>query len=334
MTTPLDPALRDALAPPVFTGVAVAWDEDRFRLRHAAGVADPASRREVDVDTRFPVASVSKFFTATLVLRLVDAGRWRLEDPVARYLPPVSFEVPAHVTLEALLAHRSGCGDYLDDNDPLPFEGLDVDALDTVAAFVPLLADTPWHPPGTFRYSSAGFALLGLAIEHVTGDAYPDVLAREVLDPAGLTRTGFPPMDDLPPDAAIGVLPDGRTNVGHLPRRGGPDGGIVTTVDDLLRLFRAIRSGALLASVTRDRMWTATTTHESGGGYGLGVDLLRIDGETWFGHTGSDPGLSARVMASTARDRAIVVMASRDDVAFPAFRAVRSWFEGGGPGTG
>lgn len=318
-------AFRDTLAADGFSGVVAATYGGRPWFEFAGGWSNPAAAPEMRIpnrmETRFATGSVSKMFTAACLARLVDAGLCRFDQPLVEIVPDLRPHFAPEITLAALLSHRSGLGDYIDDDAELPFAGLDVARLDSPQAFLPLVLQVPRHVAGEYRYSSAGYILLGLAIEALTGQSYFRAFAHWVAEPAGLRGTGFPPLDEPSVDMAAGVLPDGRSNVGHLPRVGGPDGGIVTTVSDVQRFFRCLGPDErFLSESSRGFLWQETTRIDERRAYGHGFVILTDGGKRWFGHTGGDPGCSARVALSGDRMSSIIVFSNSSAGAFPIFR--------------
>lgn len=310
-------ALLDAES---FSGVVVIRQDGRMLIEHASGLANRETRQPIRIDTRFATASVSKMFTAACIARLVDAGLCRFDQPLIEAAPSLRQHFDEQMTLAALLSHSSGLGDYIDDDAELPFAGMDVARLDHPRAFLPDILGVPRHMPGVFSYSSAGFVLLGIAIEELTGQSFPDAMAHWVTEPIGLRSTGFPEMDVSSPDLAIGYLPDGRSNAGHLPRKGGADGGIVTTAADLLRFCDCMRNDGFLSHSAREFLWQARGQVSEISSYGHGFYLTPVGCEVWPGHTGCDPGVSARVAFSPTSDSSIIVLCNDHEVAFRVFR--------------
>ena len=281
------------------------------------------------MDTRFATASVTKMFTAVCIARLAEQGLCQLDQPVSCYVPAAEcFDDTA--TLDALLSHRAGLGDYIDDDAALPFAALPVEQLTSVDAFLPYIIKVDRHAPGFFRYSSAGYVLLGAVIEAVTEQTYPQAVRSYVIEPAGLRSTGFGRFDDPSPDYAWGYLNNGEPNVPHLPPVGGPDGGIVTTAEDLESFFAWLRSDAAWSDSTKRTMWERTSETGVGQGYAKGFDVMNIGGCQWVGHTGSDPGVSARVMFDPEYESNITVLCNRGSIAFRVFRFLRSWLDADG----
>jgi CubicO group peptidase (beta-lactamase class C family) len=317
--------LYELLHSGVFSGVISVTVDGQQRIEFAGGLANRAIERPNTLATRFATASVSKMFTAVCIGRLVDAGRCKFEDLLGDIVPSLRRHFDDDLSLASLLSHRSGLGDYIDDDAELPFAGMDVSSLTCPQAFLPYVLQAKRHEAGEFRYSSAGYILLGLAIESLTEQPYPDAIATWVTEPAGMRLTGFPSMEHPPEDMAVGYLRSGSPNIGHLPSFGGADGGIVTNVDDLLRFFRCLREGRLLRDSTREFLRRSVSPISSSRAYGHGFDIDHAGGQTWYGHTGSDPGISARVACSMASESSIIILCNCDSAAFAAFRLVLQW---------
>lgn len=310
-----------------FSGVISVTVDGQQRIEFAGGLANRALERPNTLATRFATASVSKMFTAVCIGRLVDAGRCKFEDLLGDIVPSLRCHFDQDFSLESLLSHCSGLGDYIDDDAELPFAGMCVTSLTCPQAFLPYVLQAKRREAGKFHYSSAGFILLGLVIESLTEQPYPAAIARWVTEPAGMRLTGFPSMDIPPEDVAIGYLRNGSPNIGHLPSVGGADGGIVTNVEDLLRFFRCLREGRLLRDSTREFLWRSVSTISSSRAYGHGFYIDHAGGQTWYGHTGSDPGISVRVACSMASESSIIILCNCDSAAFSVFRLVLEWLD-------
>lgn len=315
------PPLMKWLHPDRISGVLSIVLKGKVRMIYFAGWVNRDTNWLMDRDTCFPTASVSKMFTALCLARLVETGLCDFAQPIGEILPSWKPCIPQDVTLGDLLSHRSGLGDYIDDEAALPFAGLDVSRLDCLEAFRPLLAAVPWGERGTFRYTSAGYLLLGFVIEELTGLPFPEAMAQWLTGPAGMNSTGFPRYDVGTGDLALGYMDDGTPNLAHVPIVGGPDGGIVTNLDDLLILHGQLRSGALLRPETLDFLLQPVSPINERVSYGYGFYLSNVKGQSWYGHTGSDPGISARVAFSRNEESSVIVLCNRGDIAFPIYRA-------------
>jgi CubicO group peptidase (beta-lactamase class C family) len=251
-------ALTAAVSRSSFTGlVTVDLGAERV-VERAFGYAHRAHRIPNTGRTRFAIASGTKAFTALAVMRLVEDGRLALDDRVRGHLGADLPLVDDAVTIEHLLTHTSGIGDYLDEDAgweaddyvlPLP-----VHLVDRTEAFVPVLDGYPQSfPPGErFAYCNGGYVVLALIAERVDGRSYHRLVEEEVCARAGLVETAFLRSDELPGDVALGYLyaEGDRSNVLHLPVLGAGDGGIYTSAADLHRFWRSFTAGDIVSADT------------------------------------------------------------------------------------
>ena len=181
------------------------------------------------------------------------------------------------------MAHRSGIGDYLDENLPMDITDYLLTApaheLATPEQYLRVLDGFPTtFPPGErFSYCNGGFVVLAVIAERASGVGYHDLVRTRVCEPAGMVDTEFLRSDELPGGAALGYVPmDGtwRTNVFHLPVRGVGDGGVYSTVADLRRLWQAMFDGRIVSADTvADLVRPRSDVPEDGRRYGLGFWL-------------------------------------------------------------
>lgn len=238
-----------------FTGVVTIDVADRRTLERSAGFADRAHQVPMTPDTRIAVASGSKAFTALAVMRLVEDGALRLDQPVRVLLGADLPLIDDAVTVEHLLSHTSGIGDYLDEDADWEVSDyiltLPPHILTTAAAFLPMLDGhaQKFAPGERFSYCNGGYMVLAVLLERLTGETYHDAVRRLVLEPAGLTATGFLPLNALPADAALGYVHDDGdlVNTLHLPVLGNGDGGAFTTAADLHRFWLALLEGRIVS---------------------------------------------------------------------------------------
>ena len=268
------------------------------------GWADRANERPIETATRFGIASATKGVTALTVASLTESGEVKGGTTLRSLLGDDLPTVDAGVTIDHLLGHTSGVGDYLDEEQlgdvdeyvmPVP-----VHRLATPTDYLTVLDGYPQRsPPGTrFAYNNGGYVMLSIAVERATGRSFYDLVQERVLDPAGMRDTAFCRSDRLPGGAAIGYLEDGRSNVLHLPVRGAGDGGAYSTAGDLERLWRAMFGGQIVPLPVVERLVETRSSTPSGDlRYGLGF-WLRADRATVM-LEGMDAGVSCR----TAYDR-------------------------------
>jgi CubicO group peptidase (beta-lactamase class C family) len=341
MTIPITrEALDAAIEAGAFTGVLTIDVGETRTLERCEGFANRALGIANTPSTRISAASGNKGFTALAILRLVEAGSLALTDLVRPILGDDLPLIDDAVTIEHLLTHSSGIGDYLDEDadgkiDDYVFS-LPLHVLAETEAFLPALDGLPQKfPPGErFSYCNGGYVVLALVAERVSGRGFHDLVQTEVCDRAGLTGSAFLRSDDLPGDAALGYLEaeGNRTNVLHLPVRGNGDGGMYFTADDLHRFWNALLDGRIvsldtLAEMTRPRFDVPSERKR----YGLGLWLGRRDSSLML--EGSDAGASFRTTHLPETRTTVTVLGNSSDGAWPVVSALADAIDGTVRGT-
>jgi CubicO group peptidase (beta-lactamase class C family) len=273
---------------------------DRLVLDTALGVADVATGEPLTPGHLFRIASHSKTFTATAVLQLVEAGRLRLDDPVARWVPVLAGTRLAPVTVRELLGHQGGVVRDGRDNDhwqllkPFP----DQAGLLQVAAEEGAVLGRNEH----FKYSNIGYSLLGLVIEAVTGTGYGAHVQAAVIDPLGLADTGpeWDPARAGDYSAGHTGLLDGddvRSAIPHVDTRAMASAtGFTSTARDLTAFGATHFTGdeSLLSDGSKRLMRRSESEIRAHGQepryYGLGLDLRTAGERRLVGHSGGYPG--------------------------------------------
>jgi dipeptidyl aminopeptidase/acylaminoacyl peptidase/CubicO group peptidase (beta-lactamase class C family) len=278
---------------------------DRDDLVEAAhGVLNVDTGVETTVDSVFQIGSISKVWTTTVVMQLVDEGLIDLDAPIAEVLPELRLSdhaVTGKVTMRHLLTHTSGI-----DGDVFTDTGRGDDCLEKYVAELAGVAQN--HPLGaTWSYCNSGFSLAGRVIEKLTGQTWDTAMRERLFAPLGLTHTGTLPEEALLHRAAIGHVGDttpAKAPVWGLARSAGPAGLINATVRDVLAFARLHLTGGLAADGTRllsEESAAAMTSHQAelpdkhtlGDSWGLGWIRMGWDGRRVFGHDGNTIGQSA-----------------------------------------
>ncbi|MGC5171174.1 serine hydrolase domain-containing protein [Microbacterium sp. DT81.1] len=295
-----------------FTGVVSAHHGDEVLGEWAVGLADRVHSVPNTPLTRFSIASGSKTFTAAAVLSLVADGSLTLETRARTILGSDLPLIADDVTIDHLLSHRSGIGDYLDeDEDEFAPLALPVQALDSTPAFLPILDGYPTKFPAgeRFSYCNGGYVVLALLAERVSGVPYAQLVTQRVFDPAGMAHSGFPRSDALPPNTATGYKDDGRSNIFDLPVVASGDGGAYTTAADVQRFWRALTAGAVLPPELVDAMREPVSPDaDEGRGYGRGLWL--DDG--MLSLSGSDYGTTARSLHDVGTGVTVTALANAE----------------------
>ncbi|MFI6355435.1 serine hydrolase domain-containing protein [Streptomyces sp. NPDC050743] len=301
-------------------GAAVAVLIGGEEIHVSQGVTNVDHPLPIDEHTLFPIASVSKSFTATALMRLVEQGRVDLDAPVRRYVPELRLadeEAAARITVLNLINHTAG----------LDWNLVDADEGDgSLAAFVGQLHRLPLiAPPGArASYSQAGYNLLGRVVENVTGLPFEQALAELVLEPLGLCDTVFDLDDVVVRRFAVGHnrAEDGCLTLARpwKSRRAGlrgnnPGGGVVSSASDLLRWarFQLGEGEGLLTAQTLRRMREPTAELRGstlGDAFGIGWFLRGVEGVRTVGHGGSGNGQFAELLLVPERDFAVVSLAN------------------------
>jgi CubicO group peptidase (beta-lactamase class C family) len=218
-------------------------------FQRAYGMADRERSIANNLETAFNLGSINKVFTQISILQLVAAGKLSLDSTLSAYWPDYPNKSVANkVTIRQLMRHTSGIGGNIFDS-PAGGTRHDVRSLkDYLALFV---NEPPQFEPGTSNaYSNAGYVVLGLLIERLSGQDYYTYVREHILEPANMTRTGSFFVDSLPPNTAVGYTtgredaPPGtplHPNTLELPGRGSSAGGGYSTAQDLLKFLKALR---------------------------------------------------------------------------------------------
>lgn len=293
----------------------------------AFGLAERGLEVPNTVDTQFALASAAKGLTALTVMGLAGQGVLALGTPVRDLLGEDLPEIDDRVTVEHLLAHRSGIGDYIDEDADLDIADyllpVPVHELATTEGYLAPLAGHPQKfPPGErFAYCNSGYVVLALVAERAAGTPFHDLVEKLVLEPAGLEDTAYLRSDELPGRAARGYLGlEGlRTNVLHLPVRGSGDGGVYSTVGDVHAFWQALLDGRVLPPETVEEMLRPRSdVPAERRRYGLGFWLHGTRDAVML--EGYDAGVSFRSVHERPTGTTFTVVSNTSEGAWPLVR--------------
>jgi D-alanyl-D-alanine carboxypeptidase len=282
-----------------FSGALLIAQEGEPTFEGAYGLADRSLEVSNRVDTPFNLGSMNKMFTATAILQLVEQGKLALDDRIVDHLPDYANEEAATtITIHQLLTHTSGLGDVFSD----AYDGMPKDRLQTPEDWLPLFVDAPlqFEPGAQFQYSNAGYVVLGLLLERITGQSYYDYVAENVYEPSGMRHTASYARDADVPHVAIGYtrqgddgteLPEPVPNTDRLPGRGFPAGGGYSTVEDLLKFRNALLGHQLLGPESTELLITGKIELREGLKYAYGFFDRLVGGQRVVGHSGGFPGI-------------------------------------------
>ncbi|MET8752312.1 serine hydrolase domain-containing protein [Streptomyces sp. NPDC004667] len=302
--------LRETRVPGVIVGL---WAPGKGSYVKAFGVADEATAAPMTTDLRFRIGSETKTFTVTALLRLVDRKKAGLDDPIGRYVAGVPNG--DRITLRQLAGMRSGLFNYSE--DPAFDKAL---TTDPDRPFTPqeLLGYSFRHPvrfapDARFEYSNTNLILLGLVVEKITGRPIGDVIAQDVLKPAGLRHTLFPVGAQFPRPHAHGYT--NQTASGKIedstdwnPSWAWSAGAMISDLQDLRSWAKTVATGTLLTPATQAERLKTRPIGIPGAGYGLGI----FDVQGWIGHNGSIPGYESLTVYLPQEKATMVVLMNTD----------------------
>jgi CubicO group peptidase (beta-lactamase class C family) len=279
-----------------FSGVISICRGASTVFSRAFGYRDMKNKLANTTSTLFGIASGTKVFTALGIGVLVDRGLISLGTTVGEIDPEYAMFIDEHATILNLLTHTSGIYDYYDEEIEQDYDHFSVEIpwfeLVTPSDYYPLFKGKAmkFRPGERYSYSNGGYVFLGILIEKLTGTLYRDFICEHVLRAADMSRSGFYAFNDLPENTANGYLKDRRTtNIYQLPLRGGGDGGMYTTTDDLRSFWDSLFSNTILSE---ELTMTYLNTHRAFNGtdgYGCGI-YKRLDG-SMFSIVGGDAGV-------------------------------------------
>ena len=310
ITTALNRELDTVMASNKIPGaVAGVWIPSQGTWLVAKGEADVQAGTPMKTSDKFRIASVTKTFTATMVLILADDGRLSLDDRLSKYLPEIANA--ENITIRQLLNHTSG----IRDEDP-------------TGAWAEYFAHTDrmlkrWTPmevyqaytggevqeePGEWEYSNAGYVVLGMVIEKVSETSVPDFCEAEITGPLGLENTYFPEGPEITGEYAHGY--DGSTDVTRMDMSWDfTAGAMISTASDLRVWSKSFATGELLSPEMLEQQNTFVDLPGREGNVkeGLGPEYLY----GWLGHAGANIGYQCEMWYYPEEDATIVVMMNK-----------------------
>lgn len=246
-----------------FHGAILVADRGRVKYTKGFGMANIEWAIPNRPDTKFRIASITKQFTAALVLKLVDEGKIRLDGKVTDYLPDYRRDTGDKVTIHHLLNHTSGIPSYSNaaQSQDTP--------LDFVNKYVS--GDLEFEPGAKFKYNNGGYSILGAIIERVTGKPYDLVVVEKIFQPLGMVNSGFEHRRSLIPKRAAGYekTRNGFLNAPYIDMEiPYAAGSLYSTVEDLFKWDQAMSGAKVLSSESRRLMFTPGLSE-----YGYGVRI-------------------------------------------------------------
>jgi CubicO group peptidase (beta-lactamase class C family) len=304
ITDKIDAYLNSALAVSKFNGVALVAREGKVVLHKAYGWKDVAAKTYNDTSTRFPILSITKPFTAMVMLKLQEQDKLLLKDKLSKYFPDLPNA--DKITLKHLLVHTSGLHNYTEDigeedsalvNNPLE-----------KTKILDLIRKPPMHDPGKdLSYNNSGYYLAGMIIEKATGKPYEQNVRELIFEPLNMQHSGFD-FNNLATDLrATGY--QFLNDTAQKPYTfldstvGFSAGAIYSTTGDMYKWVRAIAQKDILSPDS----WNMALNRQAGI-YGIGFQLNKFFGNAYIKHSGGYPGFASEFIYYPSQDITIILL--------------------------
>ncbi|MGM7701576.1 serine hydrolase domain-containing protein [Pseudalkalibacillus sp. Hm43] len=286
-----------------FSGVVHIKKEGETVLQKTSGLYNRSESLPVQSDTRFAIASGCKLFTAIAICQLVEKELLTFDTRLTDCLDIAFPNFSRELTIHHLLTHSSGIPDYFDESVMDDYEDLwktiPMYQVRKLEDFLPLFQqkEQMFKPGERFHYNNAGYIVLGLVVEQLTGMDFTDYVEENIFKRCDMTNSGYFSLDRLPRNTAIGYIDedDGsyRTNTFTMPLKGGSDGGAYVTSADMIKLWEGLLADKLLSESMTKTLLSRHMKAREDAYYGYGVWLNMKDGQLLKYHVmGYDPGVS------------------------------------------
>lgn len=312
-----------------FSGVAQVAEREQVLAAAAFGLANMGDVRLNQIHTRFAIASGSKLFTAIAVCQLAEQGLFSYDDKILDILPKQEFPLfDPVVTVHQLLTHSSGIPDYFDEEEMEDFAELWKDTpmymLRRPGDFLPLFARLPmkFAPGGRFHYNNAGYIMLALLVEAVSGQPFTEYVEQHIFRTCGMKDSGYFALDALPANTAQGYIDSANgkktSNIYSIPVVGGGDGGAFVTAADMHKLWSGLLEHKLLQAETTALLLTPHMHEQKDSyyGYGVWIQIGRSEKILKYHIMGYDPGISFHSAYYPERGLTITALCNKSNGAY------------------
>lgn len=311
LTASLDSMMRQYVQEKNFSGVVMVSQKGKVLYEKAFGYANKEKKVLNEPGTNFNICSSGKTFTAVMIMQLVQEGKLKLTDTLAKLLPQYAIKNADKITVKQLLTHTSGINNYMTHPQ---FEAK-MKGLRSLADVMPLVADMPptMDKPGErFDYSNSGFITLGRIIEQVTGKDYMTNLKERIFRKTGISNSyiHYPATFNAPKEATPYYVFSATSfkNAADEEFPGFSDGGMQSNAIDLTRFANGLLQGKLLEKKYRDQLWAGVASMGRGGMYALGwMENENPYKKTIVSHDGGGKGFSTDLKIVVEDEYVIVV---------------------------
>ncbi|MBC8065101.1 MAG: beta-lactamase family protein [Chlorobia bacterium] len=288
-------------------GLALVVVKDGKVLKIGAyGIANLETGSDVRQETVFRVASMSKQFCSAAAMLLVQDGKWKLDDPISKYVGK-SLEAWSKITLRHLLTHTSGMAEFA------PSDGFGFRENPSGDRYIEMLAKHPlkFQPGEKYEYSNEGYSILGILVGKVAGKPLSEFVAERIFKPVGMANTSYYLLENLVPGRANGYVWDKDHHENAIPLRPyamAGSGGIQSTVLDWVKWDLALHGESILSKGIKDQIWAPATLNDGKPTtYGFGWSVRKVDGKLVVAHSGGTAGFTSNVVRHVDSKLTVVV---------------------------
>lgn len=318
-----------------FSGNVLVKRNNDLLQQHSNGFANRTHSILNNEKTRFGIASGCKIFTSVAICKLVEKGQLSFESKLSDILDIPFPRFDEEITIHHLLTHTAGIPDYFDEEVMEDFADLWVRQpmylMRNGRDFLPLFQHEPMKLKvgERFHYNNAGYILLGLVVEQVSGKGFTEYVTENIFKRSGMEQSGYFELDTLPSNTALGYIDDEegswKSNIYSVPVKGGADGGAFVTAEDMHRFWQALLRFELLSEAMTHQLLTPyINTDEDFDrfyGYGVWVDK-KNDSISKYHVMGYDPGVSFHSAYYPESGLVCVVCSNKSEGAFDVFKEI------------
>ena len=302
----LDEYVRAHMNVKGFSGTVLVMQHNIPLLKKAYGMADREWNIQNTIDTKFRIGSITKQFTASCILQLIEQGKLNLTDKLSKYIP--GFPKGDSVTIHMLLNHTSGIASYTDQKGFTDLATLSL-SKDSIISYI---KSKPYNfsPGSKFLYNNSGFFILGYILEKVSGQSYDEYLRAHIFDKLSMSNTGVDKLDTLLPKRARGYSKKNKhyINADFFSLEWPFSAGILySTIDDMYKWDRALYGTSIISTSSKQMMFTPG---KSNYGYGIIIDSFENHPRIW--HNGGIPGFVSNISRYINDDVCIIVLSNDD----------------------
>jgi CubicO group peptidase (beta-lactamase class C family) len=295
-----------------FNGTVFAATKGAVIFEKGYGYKNKSTNARNDTNTIFQIGSITKQFTAAIILQLKEQNKLSLHDSLTKYIP--DYPSGNKITIENLLTHTAGVYNYTNDAVFMVNETthpINRDSLVNRFKYKPL----DFQPGEKFSYSNSGYILLGYIIEKVTGQSYFQVVRQRIFQPLHMDHSGFDFTHLNSPDKATGYTTPESTTPANIVDSSVSfaAGAIYTTVGDLYKWDRALRAGRIISPASQEKAYTPHLAQ-----YGYGWMISTVDGKKLVEHGGGITGFVSEILRIPEDETCIVVLDNQPNQANPS----------------